>query len=406
MTADILLSPKMHEIFTPPRGEVRYRCAYGGRGSGKSYTFAYMAAVWGAIEPLRILCTREIQASIKESFHAELKRVIESTPWLRAQYDLGKDYLRGHNGTEFLFRGLRHSIQGIKSTADIDLCIVEEAEDVPESAWNDLEPTIRAEKSEIWVIWNPKSPHSPVDFRFRKHPPHNGIIREINHWDNPWFTDRLEGQRLRDKEIKSPEEYAHIWEGAYQTVSDAQILKDKFSVEKFTIDSTFSGPYYGLDYGTTNPTALIELYRKKDHLYVTKELYKPNLEVGNLGTTLLAYFPNLANSVVYADNARPELTRHLQSNGIPLIESAPKWPGSVADGISHLRSYKQIIIHPDCENFLHECQNYQYAVDKYTEEPIPDRIVDANNHLIDAARYALTPMIRTTPDYIGVLSQW
>jgi len=88
----------------------------------------------GYAEPLRILCTRELQASIKNSFHAELKNAIASEPWLAAWYDVGENYLRGPNGTEFIFAGLRHNIGSIKSTAQIDLCIVEEGEDVPESS--------------------------------------------------------------------------------------------------------------------------------------------------------------------------------------------------------------------------------------------------------------------------------
>lgn len=146
---DVKLPPKLVPVFAPPRGELRYRGAYGGRGSAKSFSFAKMAAIYGYMEPLRILCTRDIQDSIKESFHAELKNAIASEPWLAAAYDVGVDYLRGHNGTEFIFKGLRHNISSIKSTAQIDLCIVEEAEDVPQYSWDDLEPTIRTPKSEI-----------------------------------------------------------------------------------------------------------------------------------------------------------------------------------------------------------------------------------------------------------------
>ena len=120
--------------------------------------------------PLRILCTRDIQDSIKESFHAELKNAIASEPWLAAAYDVGIDY-RGKNGTEFIFKGLRHNITSIKSMAQIDLCIVEEGEDVPEHSWESLEPTIRAHKSEIWVIWNPRAVGSSIDKRFRQNTP-------------------------------------------------------------------------------------------------------------------------------------------------------------------------------------------------------------------------------------------
>ena len=171
-TATVELPEPLAELFAEPRGAWRYRCAHGGRGSGKSYGFALMAAIWGFAEPLRVLCTRDLQVSIKESFHAELKAAIQAHPWLAAHYDVGVDYLRGRNGTEFLFRGLRNNVSAVKSTAKIDLTIVEEAEDVPEASWVALEPTVfRQPRAELWAIWNPRLDGSPVDQRFRKSPP-------------------------------------------------------------------------------------------------------------------------------------------------------------------------------------------------------------------------------------------
>jgi phage terminase large subunit len=152
-TATIKLPPKLVPVFSAPRGSVQYRALWGGRGSAKSYSAALMAAVWGYAEPLRIFCGREFQASIKESFHAELKSAIEAHDWLSAHYDVGVDYLKGRNGTEFIFRGLRRNEQSIKSLAKIDLTIVEEAEDVPETSWLALEATVfRQPKSELWAI--------------------------------------------------------------------------------------------------------------------------------------------------------------------------------------------------------------------------------------------------------------
>lgn len=206
--AQIALPRKLIPVFAPPRGAVRYRGGYGGRGSGKSYSFAKMAATWGYAEKLRILCTREFQSSIKESFHAELKNAIESEGFLANHYEVGVDFLRGKNNTEFIFKGLRNNIQSIKSLAQIDLCIVEEAEDIPENSWLQLEPTIRAPKSEIWAIWNPRKMDSPVDKRFRKMVDNSMIIAELNYRDNPKFPEVLEQQRKRDENNLSPETYS------------------------------------------------------------------------------------------------------------------------------------------------------------------------------------------------------
>ena len=216
--AEIILPPKLVPILAPQRGEARYRCMYGGRGSAKSFSAAIMAAVWGYAEPLRILCVREFQASIKESFHAELKSAIEAYSWLENHYDIGVDYLRGQNGTEFIFRGLRRNEQSIKSLAKIDLTIVEEAEDIPEGSWLALEATVfRQPKSEIWSIWNPKIKGSPVDRRFREHTPPGTMITEINWRDNPFFPKALEDLRKQQEKTLDKPVYEHVWEGAYLT---------------------------------------------------------------------------------------------------------------------------------------------------------------------------------------------
>jgi len=215
-TATIDLPPKLVPVLSPKRGTVRYRALYGGRGSGKSQSVATIAAIWGYAEPLRILCVREFQASIKESFYTELKSAIERYPWLSNHYDVGADYIRGSNGTEFIFRGLRRNEQSIKSLAKIDVTIVEEAEDLPESGWLVLEATVfRQPKSELIAIWNPKTEGSPVDRRLREFPPQASLIAEINWRDNPFFPDGLKELRARQEETLSPEVYRHVWEGDY-----------------------------------------------------------------------------------------------------------------------------------------------------------------------------------------------
>lgn len=225
-TLRIEMPEKLIPAFAPARGSLRYRCLRGGRGSGKSFTAAKMAAIWGAVETLRILCTRELQNSIKESFHAELKNAIESCPWLVTQYEVGVDYLRHKfNGTEFIFKGLRHNITAVKSMAQIDLLIVEEAETVPHSSWVDLLPTIRAPKSEIWIVYNPKRPNSWVAENFGSAPPPRSYVATINHSDNPWFSDELEEQRLHDKAVMPVNLYNHIWEGAYLLDDDTSVIK-------------------------------------------------------------------------------------------------------------------------------------------------------------------------------------
>lgn len=395
-TARIEIPPKLVPLFARPRGSLRYRGAYGGRGSAKSFTFAKMCAIWGYSERLRILCTRELQDSIKESFHAELKRAIESEPWLANHYDVGIDYLRGRNGTEFIFKGLRHNIGSIKSTAGIDLCIVEEAEDVPEHSWEALEPTIRAPGSEIWVIWNPKKKGSPVDTRFRQNQPPRSMFVPMNYSDNPWFPPELEEKRQHDRRVMLPEKYAHIWEGAYLENSDAQIFRNKWRVDSFEPGKKWDGPYFGLDFGfSQDPTAAVKCWIHERRLYIEKECGGIGVELDDTAKMVLARMPEAAKHAMRADSARPESISHIKRKGLPRLDAAQKGKGSVEDGIEFIRSFDEVVIHPECVECASEFRLYSYKTDRHTGDVMTD-IVDAHNHYIDALRYALEPAMRKT----------
>lgn len=390
-TPPIELPNALAPVFTPPRGEVRYRYAYGGRGSGKSFSFALMAAVMGYSEKLRILCTRELQVSIKESFHAELKNAIQSVPWLDAHYDVGVDYLRGKNGTEFIFRGLRHNMSSIKSMAQIDLCIIEEAEDVPETSWIDLEPTIRAPKSELWVIWNPRTDGSPVDNRFVKHTPPRAVGAKVNYSDNPWFPKVLEEQRQHAQQIMDYAQYAHIWLGKYWSMSNAQVLNGRYVIEDFTPCADWDGPYFGADWGfAQDPTTLVKLWIKNNVLYVEHEAYGVGVEIDHT-YRLFSQVPGFDTHVIRADSARPETISFMCRQGLSVV-AAKKGKGSVADGVAHLRGYEKIVIHERCVNTQEEARLWSYKTDRLTGDVLPG-LVDANNHCWDAARYALEPIM-------------
>lgn len=404
-TATIELPPKLVPVFALPRGAVQYRNGKGGRGSGKSFNFAKMAAIWGYAEPLRILCTREFQASISESFHAELKAAIASEPWLEAHYDVGVDYLKGANGTQFIFRGLRRNVQSVKSLAKIDLTIVEEAEDVPETSWLALEATVfRQPKSELWAIWNPRSPESPVNKRFVISPPANAVTVELNHSDNPFFPPGLETLRKREQERLDDATYQHVWEGGYLVNSDAQVLAGKWVEREFEPKDTWDGPYQGGDFGyAQDPTAAVRCYIHGDTLYVSHEAGGRGIELDDIGTKVCDKIPGFEQHVSRWDSASPGSISIITRHGVPKAQGAPKWQGSVDDGIRFLRSFKQIVIHPRCKQTINEARLYSYKVDRLTGDVLAV-LVDANNHYIDALRYAVSPMIKRQMYNIDALS--
>lgn len=228
MDPRVSIPPKLIPVF---EGEARYRGAYGGRGSGKTRSFATMAAWRGAQLAQAghggiILCGREYMNSLDESSLAEIQSVIRADPVLRSWYDVGQKYVRTVDGRiEFRFAGLRHNLDSIKSKSHIHLCWVDEAEPVSEIAWQRLIPTVREPGSEIWVTWNPQRKTSATHLRFRENPPPDAKIVELNWRDNPAFPAVLEAERLSDME-RRPGSYAHIWEGDFVTSVEGAYYAD------------------------------------------------------------------------------------------------------------------------------------------------------------------------------------
>jgi phage terminase large subunit len=226
MQPTINLPPKLIPVF---QGEARYRGAYGGRGSGKTRSFATMAVVQGARLAQAgargiILCAREFMNSLDESSFAEVREAIRADPFLASWYEVGEKYIRTKScdsggSIEFKFAGLRHNIDSIKSKARVFILWVDEAEPVSETAWQKAIPTVREHGSEIWVTWNPERKQSATHQRFRENPPENSKIVELNFRDNPMFPSVLEQERQSDMKAR-PDQYPHVWEGGFKSVSE------------------------------------------------------------------------------------------------------------------------------------------------------------------------------------------
>ena len=400
---NLAIPPKLIPVFTGP---ARYRGAHGGRGSGKTRTFALMTAVKAMMFAEAgisgvILCGREFMNSLEDSSMEEVKQAIRSVPWLDAYFEMGEKFIRTKNRrVSYVFVGLRHNVDSLKSKARVLLAWIDEAESVSETAWMKLLPTVREVDSEVWVTFNPEKDGSPTDQRFRKTAPANAKIVEMNYTDNPWFPDVLEQERKSDRARLDDQTYAWIWEGAYRENSDAQILAGKYRVDEFEPQPGWDGPYFGIDWGfSQDPTAGVKLWIHDQRLYVEHEASKVGLENDDIAEFMIQRLPDIEKHVVRADSARPETISHVKSTGqgkrpaLPKITAVQKWPGSVEDGIAHLRSYREIIIHPRCKETLKEARLYSYKTDRLSGDVLTT-IVDANNHIMDAIRYALGPMIR------------
>lgn len=392
----IRIPPKLVPVF---EGEARYRCAFGGRGSGKTQTFATMAAVKGYQfgrmgRTGQILCAREHLNSLESSSLPEVKAAIAAQPFLAAYYEIGDKFIRSHDRRiEFTFSGLRHNLDSIKSRARILLSWVAEAEGVPDVAWRKLIPTVREHDSEIWAEWNPESEHSATHQRFRVNPPANSKIVEVNYADNPWFPAVLEQER-QDDMAKRPDTYDHVWGGKFLTISDAQIFAGFHAVEAFEPGRHWTGPYYGMDFGfAQDPTCAVEVWvDPAGVVHVRREAGKVGLELDDTGAFFIDRMPDIARHSIRADSARPESISYLKRAGLPRIEGVKKGPGSVEDGVGFLKA-SRVVIHPECVAMAREARLYSFKVDRLSGDVLPV-ILDAFNHYWDAVRYAVQPLIK------------
>lgn len=215
------LPSKLNGLFKPKR----YKVMFGGRGGGKSHGVAAALLVLGAKKPMRILCAREVQKSMRDSVHRLLKdKVIQLG--LEHFYEITDFEIRGQNGTLIVFSGLQsHTVDSIKSFEGIDIVWVEEGHSVSKKSWDVLIPTIRKEGSEIWITLNPDMETDDTYQRFIATPSDDTWLCEINWRDNPWFPEVLNQERMKAKRVMSKEDYEHIWEGAPRMVSEGAIYR-------------------------------------------------------------------------------------------------------------------------------------------------------------------------------------
>jgi phage terminase large subunit len=210
-------------LFTLAR---RYKVLHGGRGSGKSWAVARALLIRAAERPLRVLCAREVQRSIRDSVHRLLCDQIE-----RMNFGAGFTVTDGeirHNtkGSLFVFSGLaQHTVESIKSFEGCDVCWVEEAQTVSGRSWDILTPTIRKDNSEIWVTMNPDMDTDETYVRFVEHPDADSCWVHAANWrDNPWFNDVLEKERQLTLR-RDPVGYENIWEGKPKRVAEGAIYR-------------------------------------------------------------------------------------------------------------------------------------------------------------------------------------
>lgn len=220
---NVYINPKLLPFLTE---HSRFKVAYGGRGSSKSWGVARILIAKAHTERgIKILCTKGTQASIADSVYQLIREQI-SLLGLEDYFECTKTDIRHiYTGSVFLFKGLQHPAR-IKSIENIKYAWVEEASvDFSEEAYEILIPTIRAEGSEIYFTFNPFRETDVVYGKFVHHSHPQALTVKLNYQDNPFFPDVLEQDMEYDRRTNYLK-YLHVWEGELEQAPEGALWTD------------------------------------------------------------------------------------------------------------------------------------------------------------------------------------
>ena len=399
MTALSIDTPR---IFQPLLRPTRYKGVHGGRGSGKSHFFAEMLIERCLMAKTDAVCVREIQKSLNQSVKKLLEMKIEALG-VGSLFEVQEAVIKCPNGGKIIFNGLQnHTADSIKSLEGYDIAWCEEAQSLSQRSLDILRPTIRKANSEIWFSWNPESSDDPIDKFLRGgNPPPDSVVVEANYMDNPWFPEVLQQEMEYDRG-RDIDKYNHVWMGEYAKNSEARVFRN-WVVDEFEAPRgiTFR---LGADWGySVDPSVLVRCYTEGRTLFVDYEAYMVGCEIDQL-PMLFDRVPESKKWFIVADSARPETISYMRNHGYPKINAAMKGARSIEEGIEFLRSY-DIVVHPRCENLIHELTNYSYKTDPLTGEVLPI-LSDKDNHclvagtMVETQRGSIPIEQATTADYV------
>lgn len=356
----------------------REAAVYGGRFSLKSGTVARILLIRARQAKTRIGCFREFQNSIAESSHQLLSDIIEL-------YDMTEFKITENaivntlNGSEFLFKGLRHNEQSIKSIEGIDIAWVEEAQTVSEKSLEVLTPTVRKPGSQLIYTYNRLMEDDPVHKRLVLEGRPNTLIINCN-YDIAVKYEMMPDvifNEMHDDMVNRPGLYKHKWLGEPSS-HESRIYRDWNIIKTIPFEARLER--YGLDFGYTNdPTAIVAIYYYNGGYILDEVTYQKGLSNKQISDIL----NNQPKALVMADSAEPKSIDELKLYGVNVLP-VPKGQGSVNQGIQYVQDQK-ISITERSSNALKEYQSYVWDTDK--EGKMLNKPIDMWNHFLDATRY-------------------
>ena len=356
------------------RSDKRITVEQGGTRSGKTYNillwliFHYSVKNKGKIITICRKSFPSLRASVMRDFFEILRNYGHYYEELHNKSS--HEYKLNGNLVEFISLDQPQKIRGRKR----NLLYVNEANELFFEDWQQL---IFRTDGKVIIDYNPSDTfHWIYD---KVIPREDCDFYQTTYKDNPFLDSAIVGEieRLRDTD----EDYWRIYGLGERGQSRATIFQ--FGTLDRPDNATLLA--YGLDFGFSNdPTSLVGVYEYDGSLYLEELIYRTgmtNSDISNLFSSLGLD----RRTEIYADSAEPKSIEELYRMGWN-VKPTSKGPDSVNAGIDIMKRYR-LFANPRSTNLIKELQNYKWVEDKNGN--LLNKPVDAFNHAIDAARYAI-----------------
>lgn len=374
----------------------RWEVYMGSAGSAKSYFITQKLVVRACREQVKILVCRRTATTLRNTCFSLFKDIIAK--WQLTQYVKIRETdfnIKFPNGSEIIFIGLDEETK-LLSLNNIGVIFIEEAFEVPKPIVEQLNLRLRGdvENKQILMAFNPISKnHWLYDF-CEKNPPSSFVYTHSTFRDNP-FLDEEYTNELEELYTRNPAKARIFCDGEWGVDAEGLVITNWRKQEFDAMELAASGLEHraGMDLGWVDKSAIIDsLYDRENHIiYVFNEFYKSGCQLSELAEAIKEM--KLQKTKIYVDAAEARSIAYFKQEGLR-AEACAKGAGSVKAGLMFLQD-NLIIVHPKCQNFITELENFSYIKSKQTGEWTEDTTHEWS-HAIDACRYGYSDIYTNT----------
>lgn len=368
----------------------------GSAGSAKSYFITQKLIIRACRQPIKILVCRRYGTTIRNSCFSLFKDILAY--WKLTQFVKIRETdfnIKFPNGSEIIFLGLDDETK-LLSLNNIGCIFIEEAYEVPREIVEQLNLRMRAkiENQQIILAFNPISKNSWLYDFCEINPPENCLYLHSTYKDNPFLPQEYVAA-MEEMVVRNPAKARVYAFGEWGVDTEGLVITNWRKEEFNAMELAAAGLEHraGIDLGWVDKTAIIDtLYdRGSKTIYVFNEFYKSGCQLSDIVSAIGDM--SLRKTKIFVDSAEPRSIQFFKQEGINAV-GCSKGKDSVKAGLMFLQD-ALIVVHPSCQNFIMELENFSYIKSKITGEWTEDTTHEWS-HAIDACRYAYSDIYTNT----------